>query len=261
MTDPDTRSEPAGLIPADEALVAHADAMRDLAVYTLDVLPLQQRGTAEAADIVGEAAELARLADLAVGRAVVVALERGATWADIAAGAAVTEDEARARWGWHADAWHTFGRRRHGGGSWKLAQDIDAWYARLHPSVPHAVTAGLAAADPRDVVTQQAADRERADTRALHDRLHAFHEEDDAAFYASFAAIGTPDHAAATRRWAMARTAIADHYDRLATAEPAMADDHRATAARHRDIAAGIATRVNTATPEEAASERPADTP
>lgn len=53
--------------------------MRDLAVYTLDVLPLQQRGTAEAADIVVEAAELARLADLTVGRAVVVALERGAT--------------------------------------------------------------------------------------------------------------------------------------------------------------------------------------
>ncbi|WP_172387054.1 hypothetical protein [Streptomyces sp. MNP-20] len=72
-------------------------------------------------------------------------------------------------------------------GSLADAAALDDWYADPttsnagYPSNPHAITAGLAAADPRNVVEQQAANTTRSTARDLYRRLDELRKEDTAA--------------------------------------------------------------------------------
>lgn len=233
----------ARLTPLDEAYVAHADALSDLAHDILQDFPLKPRATAaEPGTFLKDALHLRYLADLVVQRAVVVERERGASWADIGSAAGTTRQAAHERWGTVVGSW-TMLHRRHPSrfGSAHLAQTLDRWFAELYPDEKFAITAGLAALDPRNAVEQEAADAERTEAWLLQIRLTALQQERTDAYNATFTPLDDRQaRAAALQRWADAHTHTAEAYERLAQLEPTLADEHGARAAKQRELAARI---------------------
>ncbi|MGP3983776.1 hypothetical protein [Streptomyces sp. KR80] len=227
---------PRALTPLDEAYVAHADALSELAHAILQNFPLQPRTRQPKGEVLEDALELRRLADQIVEKAVVVENERGASWTKIGAAASITKQSAHEKWGTVVLDWTLIKQRRASPNrsAAEIARTLDTWYAELYPSEPYAITAGLAATDPRNVVEQQAANANRAAAKRLYARLGELRAEDTAAYNAAVEAVGSKAHAAA-------RTAMAEVYDQLAVAEPTIADDHRQDAAKQRALAADIA--------------------
>ncbi|GCE02180.1 hypothetical protein [Embleya hyalina] len=212
---------PGPLVPLDEAYVAHAEVLREVAVCAWDAVPLA-RGAGRGPGHDLEAA--LRLADLAarlVECAVVVALEGGASWADVAVLAGVGEDEARGRWAGPVRDWVGAGRRRPPGrvDSVTVAGDVDAWYRGVEPGVEGVVTAGLVSAGPSGEAAREEADRGRAEAAALWRTSPGGSLESGVA-------------------WASGLRTQAEHLERLAVLEPPLADEHVAQARELRELAA-----------------------
>ncbi|MEV3998981.1 hypothetical protein ACFYPK_28535 [Streptomyces halstedii] len=240
-----TRNAP--LTPLDEAYIAHADALYSVVCQVIADFPLKPRTTHGVGSTLRDALELRRLADAVVESAVIVERERGASWTSIGQAADSTKQSAHERWSDAVHLWTLHGRRRRRMlGSLADARAMDEWYADLttanvrHPAVPYAITAGLAATDPRNVVEQQAADKTRSTAQSLYRRLDELRQESTTAYTASFEAIGTDGHAAARQRWADVHIAMAEVCDELAAAEPTIAENHQRAAAKQRAIAHDI---------------------
>lgn len=227
-TDPDTDR---ALTPLDEARIAHAHALQRLVHQGLEYFPTEQR---EPGTVLGDALDLVDLAHTLARAAAVLERERGANWADIAEGAHRDEDETRERWQDAVRSWTALGRRRGRTerDGLRVAGDLDAWYRTLDPEVEHAVTARLDALDPRDVVAQDAARRDRDRAAALREREWPLAKAAQQAYESN-----------SRPAWAAAVHAQAALYDELADAEPLLADEHRATANNHRTNADTIAAR------------------
>ncbi|WP_413754831.1 hypothetical protein [Streptomyces sp. MMBL 11-3] len=240
-----TRNAP--LTPLDEAYLAHADALHALVHQVLTEFPLKPRTADEVGSTLHAALDIRRLADAIVERAVIVERERGASWAAIGEAAGSTKQSAHERWANPVHEWTLHGRRRFAMlGSLADAAALDDWYVDLttsnasYQSNPHAITAGLAAVDPRNVVEQQAANTTRSATRVLYRRLDELRKENTAAYEASFEAIGTDAHAAAHQHWADTHIMAAEVFDQLAALEPTIAEYHKRAATEQRAIADDI---------------------
>jgi hypothetical protein len=235
------------LTPLDEAYIAHADALYSIVFQVISDFPLKPRTSNEVGSTLRDALELKRLADAVVEAAVIVERERGASWTSIGQAADTTKQSAHERWVEAVHLWTLHGRRRRRMlESFADARALDEWYADLttanvrYPTVPFAITAGLAATDPRNVVEQQAADKTRSTAQSLYRRLGELHLESTAAYRASIEATGTDGHSAARERWADVHVALADVCDQLAAAEPTIAEDHLRAATKQRGIADDI---------------------
>ncbi|MFI1380677.1 hypothetical protein [Embleya sp. NPDC020886] len=159
------------LVPLDEAYLAHAEVLREVAASAREALPLEPRLRHEPGGELRTALRLAEVVARLTDRAVVVAVERGVSWADVAAIAGVDEDDARRRWADVAREWTTAGGRRRPpdrGDSVTVARDLDAWYRSVDSQVRDAVTAGLASASESGAAVREEADRRRAEAAALY---------------------------------------------------------------------------------------------
>ncbi|MFD4397280.1 hypothetical protein [Kitasatospora sp. NPDC058478] len=241
MTEETGDRTPPALAPLDEAYVAYADAMSRLIHDGLTDFPLPF--VRDHGHYLSTALHLRYLADVLVEKAVIVENERGASWNDIGEAAHISKQTAHQKWAGVVRVWTAFGRRRERGrSSAAVARELDTWYAELVPETEFAVTAGLAATDPRNEVEQRAADTDRADARRLHKHLDELRDQDTAAYNDTMAALDPAERARARERWAAARTAMAETYDQLARLEPTIADDHHARARQQRELATEIGT-------------------
>ncbi|MGK4578457.1 hypothetical protein [Kitasatospora sp. HPMI-4] len=256
--NPITAPGNARLTPLDEAYVAHADALSELAHEILQNYPLKPRtAAAEPGTFLKDALDLRRLADVVVQRAVIVERERGASWADIGAAASTTKQTAHERWGTVVGGWNLL-HRRHASrfGSAHLAHTLDRWYAELYPGEEFAITSGLAAVDPRNAVEQEGADAERSEAWLLQIRLTELQTEGTDAYNATFTALDDRQaRVAALRRWEDVHTSSAEVYERLAQLQPTLADEHLSRAAKQREMAARI--NAQHAEPQAAAGPDP----
>ena len=261
MTDTDPLpTPPPALAPLDEAYVAYADAMSRLINDALADFPLPY--VHDHGRFLQTTLHLRYLADVLVQKAVIVETERGASWSDLGEAAAhIGEQAANEKWAHVVRGWTLVNHRRHcsATGSADLARELDAWYSRLVPGTEFAISSGLAATDPRNIVGQQAAEANRAAARMLRKRLDDLQAEDADAYGQTVGGADPEERAAGRRRWAAARTAMAEAYDQLGIAEPTIADDHRAAAAQQRALAADIAGSLTAEAETDGGSSAPED--
>ncbi|MDH6710748.1 hypothetical protein P3T27_007499 [Kitasatospora sp. MAA19] len=235
MTSDDTPT-PGTLVPADEAFVAHAHALRRLVNTALEQFPLDQRASVDGAPTLSDAIELRELADEVVRWAAIAERERGATWQDLGDAAHSSRQAAHERWITQLRGWALINRRRRTpagetADTRALAAELDAWYAELVPGEPPAISAHLAAADPRNEADRHLAQQHRTEAVELRARLD--HER-------AYNAYMGQEPGGSKESWAEAHLARAEAYERLAVVEPILRNDHRQAALKEREIAAGI---------------------
>ncbi|MEU5163941.1 hypothetical protein AB0G74_30600 [Streptomyces sp. NPDC020875] len=244
-TDPADRGQPATLTPGDEAMLARAQTLVEIAEAALrDIAqpyPADDRGA-----LLRDALHLKALADELVGRAVTAERERGASWAEIGDAAEVTRQAAHERWTTRVGHWILLGRRRAGvftGGdrdSVRHAADLDRWYTVLLPGSGDRPSGLLASLHDEDARAKAAYLRSEAEQ--LRFGAEKLRGECTAAYGAVMEASGTPTAEEKRAVWATRTLALAEVYDRLAAVEEPVATEHRRTAATHRSIARDILT-------------------
>jgi hypothetical protein len=242
------------LSPRDEARVALALTLRQLADAVLDAVPVEPDPAP--GDLLRTALRLQRRVEDVIREAVVAERERGTTWYQIGEAAGMTRQSAHEKWYGDVHAWAATGRSalppelR----TLDVAAEADARYARLRPDRPHAVTSGLDAVRFPGSHAYEASLRTRGsalhgrrtelDARAtrLNDAYGTLHAQGPAA-----APVGGDPlviaahrgHADAVRANRLAIAAvhqeIAEVYDQLVTAEPPLAEEHRMQADWHRN--------------------------
>ncbi|GAA2265962.1 hypothetical protein GCM10010232_67790 [Streptomyces amakusaensis] len=232
---------PARLSPRDESRLALATSLRNLSDQVDEAVPVLPDPAP--GQLLRTALDLLRQAEQIVGTAVIAERERGATWEQIGAAAGITRQSAHERW--HADvrAWASTGRSALSPNSPRdsldYAAQADRLYALRHPDRPHAISAGLDA-------TRFPGSREYEQSlRAPGARLHAQIAELQQQMRAVYQADDKVKDSGAFRVRAINReknaalnTTLADLYERLATAEPSLAEEHRAEAECRRQFAA-----------------------
>ncbi|MER5312332.1 hypothetical protein ABT034_31650 [Streptomyces sp. NPDC002773] len=241
-TEPAERERPPALAPADEAMLARAQTLREITDAALrdvaQLYPADDHGS-----LLRDALFIHGLTERLVDQAVVAERERGASWTDIGYAASSSRQAAHERWTNDVGAWVLMERRRTGIGNGPAdaathARYLDDWYADL-VGEQEAVSSLLPSL--ADETARAEGDARRVEARQLHDRAEELRKEIDTAYNESMAATGTP--AAKERRevWAAKHLARAEVYERLAVVEEPVAPEHRRRAATQRTLAQDIA--------------------
>ncbi|WP_438297824.1 hypothetical protein [Streptomyces sp. HUAS TT7] len=240
--EPTERERPPALAPADEAMLARAQTLREITDAALrdvaQLYPADDHGS-----LLRDALFIHGLTERLVDQAVVAERERGASWTDIGYAASSSRQAAHERWNTTVGAWVLMQRRRTGIGNGPAdaathARYLDGWYADLTDE-QKAVSSLLPSLT--DEAARAEGDARRAEARQLHDRAEELRKEIDTAYNEAMAATGTP--AAKERRevWAAKHLARADVYERLAVVEEPVAPEHRRRATTERSLAQDIA--------------------
>ncbi|MGW6606042.1 hypothetical protein [Streptomyces sp. NPDC055036] len=240
--EPAERERPPALAPADEAMLARAQTLREITDAALrDVAQLYPGN--DHGSLLRDALFIHGLAEQLVDQAVVAERERAASWTDIGYAASSSRQAAHERWKNDVGAWVLMERRRTGIGRGPAdaathARYLDDWYADLvgEQKAVSSLLPSLA-----DEAARAEGDARRAEARQLHDRAEELRKESDTAYNEAMAATGTP--AAKERRevWAAKHLARAEVYERLAVVEEPVAPEHRRRAAAQRTLAQDIA--------------------
>ncbi|GAA2110830.1 hypothetical protein [Streptomyces synnematoformans] len=243
MTEANTpaeRERPPALAPADEAMLALTQTLREISDTALYDVAF---GDDDPGSLLRRALSLQDLAAQLVDRAAVAERERGASWTDIGDAAGSSRQAAHERWTTTVGAWVLMERRRTGIGRGPAdpathARYLDEWYED-RVGERRAVSALLPSLD--DEAARAEGDARRAEARQLHDRAEELRREIDVAYTAAFDATGTPAAEEKREVWAAKHLARADVYERLAVVEEPVAPEHRRRAATQRSIAQDIA--------------------
>ncbi|MCQ8194645.1 hypothetical protein [Streptomyces rugosispiralis] len=242
VNEPAERERPQALAPADEAMLARAQTLREITDAALrdvaQLYPADDHGS-----VLRDALFLQGLAERLVDQAVVAERERGASWTDIGHAASSSRQSAHERWNTTVGAWVLMQRRRTGIGRGPAdpathACDLDEWYEDL-VGEQRAVSTLLSSLG--DEAARAEGETRRAEARHLHDRAEELRKEIDAAYSAAMAATGTPAAREKREMWAAKHLARAAIYERLATVEEPLAPEHRRRAATQRSLAQDIA--------------------
>ncbi|MFF9483037.1 hypothetical protein [Streptomyces sp. NPDC014733] len=239
--EPAEREQPPALAPADEAMLARAQILREITDAALrDIAgpyPANDSGR-----VLRDALYIQGLADKLVDQAVIAERERRANWTDIGHAASSSRQAAHERWNAKVGAWVLMERRRTGIGRGPAdpaahARHLDEWYEDLIGE-PRAVSTLLTSLE--DEAARAEGNARRTEARQLHDRAEALRTEIDAAYNAAMAAIGTPAAEEKKEVWAAKHHARSDVYERLAVVEEPVAPEHRRRAAAQRKLAQDI---------------------
>ncbi|MCX4462388.1 hypothetical protein OOK58_58950 [Streptomyces sp. NBC_01728] len=239
--EPTERERPPALAPADEAMLARAQTLREITDAALrDVAQLYPGN--DHGSVLRDALFVQGLAEQLVDQAVVAERERGASWTDIGYAASSSRQSAHERWKNDVGAWVLMGRRRTGirrgpADPATHARYLDDWYADL-VGEQQAVSALLPSLG--DEAARAEGDARRAEARQLHDRAEELRKEIEAAYNAAMEATGTDAAEEKREVWAAKHLARAEVYDRLAAVEEPVAAEHRRRAATQRSLAQGI---------------------
>ncbi|GAA2615254.1 hypothetical protein GCM10010304_80550 [Streptomyces roseoviolaceus] len=238
-SDPPVVSSPS-LSPRDESRLALASTLLTLSGRALDAVPVDPE--AAPGDLLRVALDLQQRIEHVVTNAVIAERERGTTWDQLGAAAGTTRQSAHEKWSPDIHAWAAIGRTARSSDSSyattiEYAAEMDRQFARSDPSRPQAVTSGLDAV--RFPGSQAYEDSLRVRGRALHSRLKQLNKTlKELADERETLNINDPaDYGRlAENRLLNAETykEAASVYDQLVTAEPALADEHRAEAEGHR---------------------------
>lgn len=251
----DTTADAARLLsPRDEARVSFALTAAQLADRILELMPVEP--DAAPGELLRRTLALQDRIDHLHLRAVVAERERGTTWSQIAAAAGTTKQSAHERWAGHVAAWaHTGRSALPTKSALDVAATLDQRYARMVDAErTDAVTSGLDAVRFPGSDVYERSQRERAD--ALHARVAVLKEE-CAPLLAEFKRLKAEgprcnparvDNLTAT---AAIEDEIADLYEQLSGAEPALSDEHRGNVERYRQYAANNREYAALLTPED----------
>ncbi|MFJ8351301.1 hypothetical protein ACIQ9J_34045 [Streptomyces sp. NPDC094153] len=240
-TEPAERERPPALAPADEAMLARAQTLREITDAALrDVAQLYPAD--DPGSVLRDALFIQGLAERLVDQAVVVERERGASWTDIGSAASSSRQAAHERWNTTVGAWVLMERRRTGIGNGPAdpathAQYLDEWYADL-VGERQAVSALLPSL--HDEAARTEANSRRAEAKQLHERAEELRKEIDAAYTAAMEATGTDAAEEKRAVWAAKHLASAEVYKRLAAIEEPIAVEHRRRATAQRKVAQDI---------------------
>ncbi|MFJ9855253.1 hypothetical protein [Streptomyces sp. NPDC101150] len=237
----DTGTAPRHLSPRDESRVSLARSAWRLRHEAHDFIPVEP--DAPAGDLLRQALELERLAQKLVQDAVVAERERGTTWEQLAGAAGTTRQSAHERWSRDVQTWANLGRTA---GTESPTADrvafLDQEYARLNPDRTDAVSAGLDAT--RHPGSAAFEDTQRTRGQQLHARRVEL-ERDSERNHQEYERLKEPTDRNGWLRLTANLTASADLneataqvYEELTGAEPTLADEHRASAEKHRGYAA-----------------------
>ncbi|MFJ8855182.1 hypothetical protein [Streptomyces sp. NPDC102437] len=250
MTDvPDTTAaEPQYLSPRDEARISFATRAFNLSTDVLDLIPV--RPELPHGELLRQTLALRQAVDKLVDIAVIAERERGATWEQIGGASGTTRQSAHEKWSSDLTAWasngRTSGHKKSPGTSMDRAKRIDHLYAALRPETADAVTAGLDAVRFPGSDVYERAQRPRAAALharlielrelkfTLHDQFKELTEEDESTL--------SDDQIEALAqnltRTAETQDESAACYEELVAAEPALAEEHLASAQYQRQVAA-----------------------
>ncbi|MEU8957982.1 hypothetical protein AB0C93_27170 [Streptomyces sp. NPDC048518] len=237
MSDTTTPSTEA-LSPSDEArlhLAAHAACLSDQARALVPVQPDPAPGT-----LLRAALELRQQVDAVLAAAAVAERERGVTWQQLGKATNTARQSVHQKWHPAIEAWAESGRRaQHDTTGRALAAELDDWVARTEPERADAVSAGLDAV--RFPGSEALETHQRLRAESLHERLRqALAAKAEA--WEAVNALKLPDDDCGVdhpvnHQLVAAFTELAEVYEELAGAEPALADDHHASAAWWREPA------------------------
>ncbi|MEU9126097.1 hypothetical protein AB0C96_40880 [Streptomyces sp. NPDC048506] len=231
-------THPRHLSPRDESRVALARSawrLRDEAHALIPVDP-----DAPAGGLLRQALALERLAQGLVEKAVIAERERGTTWEQLAGAAGTTRQSAHERWAADVQTWARLGWTA---GTTQPTADmaafLDQQYAQLHPDRPDAVSAGLDATSHPGSAAYEDAQRTRG--QQLHTRRDEL-DRDRGRNSEDYQRLKHPSDQGGWLQLAANLTAnvdlneaLAQVYDELVGAEPALADEHRASAEKCRE--------------------------
>lgn len=248
----ETTERPQALTPTDEALLARAQTLREIADAALRDIA-QRYPADDHGSVLRDALYIHGLTERLVDQAVVAERERGASWADIGNAANSSRQAAHERWNPTVGAWVLMERRRTGIGCGPAdpathARYLDEWYEDL-VGEQRAVSTLLPSLS--DEAARAEAEARRAEARHLHDRAEELRKEIDTAYRESMAASGTPTEAEKRAVWAAKAFQRAEVYERLAVIEEPAASEHRRRATTERGIAQDIARNRTPQSPAE----------
>ncbi|MFB8441217.1 hypothetical protein ACFC7A_19445 [Streptomyces niveus] len=241
VDEPAGRERPLALAPADEAMLARAQTLREIADAALrDVA--QPYPADDPGRVLRDALFLQGLAEQLVEQAVVAERERGASWTDIGDAASSSRQAAHERWNTTVGAWVLMERRRTGfirgpADPAAHARRLDEWYEAL---VDERRPVSTLLPSLGDEAARAEGDARRAEARQLHGRAEELRKQIDTAYDAALEAIGTVTAEAKREVWAIKHLARAEVYERLAVVEEPVAAEHRRRAATQRNLAQGI---------------------
>lgn len=258
MTDADTPAEaparallPSALSPRDESRVSFARAAWALARDAHALMPVDP--DAPPGTVLSGALALQEKAEDLVKRAVIAERERGTTWEQIAQAAGITRQTAHERWANRTRAWADLGRTIHGpdDDAAETVSFLDAKYALINPTQPHAISSGLDAV--RHPGSADGQDARRARGRALHTRREEL-ERDADRLHEEWTRLKDPADRRGELRLAATLTAaadthnaLADLHQELAAAEPELAEEHLGDVAAWRERAANSQSMADSA--------------
>ncbi|WP_275466346.1 hypothetical protein [Streptomyces noursei] len=240
--EPAERERPSALAPADEAMLARAQTLREITDAALrDVA--QSYPADDPGSLLRDALFIQGLAAQLVDQAAVAERERGANWTDIGNAASSSRQAAHERWTTTVGAWVLMERRRTGidrgpADPATHARYLDEWYEDLVDE-PRAVSSLLPSL--ADETARGEGEARRAEARQLHERAEELRKEIDAAYAAAMEATGTPAAEEKRAVWAAKHFTRADVYDRLAAVEEPVAPEHRRRAHTQRALGQDIA--------------------
>ncbi|MDV9195257.1 hypothetical protein [Streptomyces sp. Wh19] len=193
-------------------------------------------------DLLRQALELEQEVHALVESAVVAERERGTTWDQIGAAAGTTRQSAHGRWSASIGTWSRLGRAISGTKpTEEIVAFLDKRYALLEPERTNAVSAGLDATRHPGSTAYEESLRTRG--RDLHARRTEL-SRGDRRLDKERKRLKDPSDRTGWLRLAANLTASADAqdavarvYNELVTAEPALAEEHRASADTHRGYA------------------------
>uniref|UniRef100_UPI003F49135A hypothetical protein n=1 Tax=Streptomyces sp. CA-136453 TaxID=3240050 RepID=UPI003F49135A len=251
MTDTPAALPPV-LSPRDESRVALARSAWHVADRARELIPVDP--DVFTGGLLRQALEVAEEAQRLVTAAVIAERERGTTWEQLAQETGSSRQAAHERWFPAVQTWSRLGRRVGGGSpdadtAAEVVAFLDQQYARFDAKRTDAVSAGL------EAVRHPAPAPHEEALRARGQQLHARRVEllrDDRRNTAEYERLKSPTTRDGWLRLAANRTASADIdtalaavYDDLVSAEPALADEHRADAEQHRTFAKQASSYVN----------------
>lgn len=234
------RVRPPALAPADEAMLARAQTLREIGDAVLRDIA-QPYPDDDHGGLLRDALFVQGLVERLVDQAAIAERERGASWTALGSAAGITRQSAHERWNTKVGAWALTGRQRTGHGRVDPADHaryLDNWHADLIGEESHAISSLLPSL--YDEEARREANERRAEVKALHERAEELRKECDIAYAATMEAAGTDAAEEKRAVWAAKHFARADVYDRLAAIEEPIAAEHRRRAAAQRDLAQGL---------------------
>ncbi|MEU0271865.1 hypothetical protein [Streptomyces sp. NPDC006307] len=236
-------ADPSNLSPRDEARVALAIDLCNLSSRAMQSVPVDPEASPGA--LLRAALDLQRLLNNVVVSAVIAERERGTTWDQIGMAASMTRQSAHEKWTSDVKTWAELGRTARSSNSsyattLEYATLADRQYAATDPSRPQAVTSGLDAV--RFPGSQAYEDNLRTRGAALHAQLRKLRAtvKDVDERHTALEEGGRDNDGLLSEnllKHAAAYDEMADIYEQLVAAEPALADEHRSEAEYRRSVA------------------------